>query len=109
MRKLVYTPEARQDLRDIRKYIASTLQNPVAAKNTVNRIRKDIWQLKDMPGIGPSLSSHIPFETKYRFLVCGNYTVFYYLDEDIIYIGRILYSKRDYVRALFNDVTDYEE
>ena len=38
---------------------------------------------------------------KYRFLVCGNYIAYYREDETAVYVVRILYGGRDYVKILF--------
>ena len=72
-----------------------------AAINVISRITQSIKNLKDMPGIGISLSSKVPFDTDYRFIVCGNYLAFYRYEDNTVYVDRILYGRRDYVRILF--------
>jgi plasmid stabilization system protein ParE len=62
---------------------------------------KSLPDLRDIPGIGTSLSSKVGFETDYRFLVCGNYLAFYRCENRTIFVDRILYGRRDYVRILF--------
>jgi plasmid stabilization system protein ParE len=42
-------------------------------------------------------------ETDYRFQVCGNYLIFYRLEQGTVYIIRVLYGKRDYMRLLFGE------
>ncbi|MDR0909284.1 MAG: type II toxin-antitoxin system RelE/ParE family toxin [Spirochaetaceae bacterium] len=101
MPKLAYSPDSRQDLQDIKRYITEKLQNPIAAKNVITRIRREIHKLKDTPGIGPSLASHVPVETDYRFLVCGNYVAYYRVIDNTVYVVRILLSGRDYFSILF--------
>jgi prevent-host-death family protein len=44
----------------------------------------------------------------YRFLVCGSYLAFYHTLAKKVYIDRILYGKRDYIKILFGDSTDTE-
>src|SRR5574344_940485 len=44
---------------------------------------------------------HLP--NKYRFLVSGNYLIFYTIDASSVKIVRILYGKRDYVKVLFSN------
>jgi plasmid stabilization system protein ParE len=51
--------------------------------------------------MGPSLSSITEVESDYRFLVCGNYLTFYRVKGKDVYIDRILYGRRDYLRILF--------
>lgn len=47
--KVVYSPEALDDIRKIYSYIAYELQVPNTALNQVNRIRKEIRSLDFMP------------------------------------------------------------
>ena len=60
------------------------------------------------PEGGKKLSGVLKIETNYRFIVCNNYLAFYRFEHQEIYIDRILYSKRDYMRILFNDEVVYE-
>ena len=108
MNKLAISPQAKKDLEDIKAYISEELENPIAAVNVVSRITKKIKNLKDTPGIGTSLSSKISFDTDYRFLVCGNYLTFYRYEEKTVYVDRVLYGRRDYVKILFPEIEDDE-
>ena len=101
MNKLLISPEAHKDLAGIKAYISDELENPIAATNVVSRIIKNLKILKDMPGIGRPLATKVSFETDYRFLVCGNYLAFYRYEDRTVYVDRILYGRRDYVRILF--------
>ena len=47
--KVTYTPEASEDLRGIYYHIAKRLFAPIAARNQVNRIRKEIKNLDIFP------------------------------------------------------------
>lgn len=47
--KVVYSPEALVDIRSIYYYISRVLYAPIAARNQVNRIRKDIRDLEILP------------------------------------------------------------
>ena len=102
MAKLLISPEAKQDLLEIKEYISNELDNPIAAKNVTDKIIKQISTLSDLPKIGTMLSSIINMETGYRFLVCGNYTAFYRYIDNTVFVDRILYGKRDFMRILFN-------
>jgi addiction module RelE/StbE family toxin len=101
--KLHYTHEAQRDLDEIWDYIVSDLSNPSAAEQIVNRIMDAIEQLADFAEMGAPLSSVADIESDYRFIVCGNYLAFYRVDENEVYIDRILYGRRDYLRVLFGD------
>jgi plasmid stabilization system protein ParE len=100
------SPEAQNDLHDIRKYIAMELGNPSAAANTVSKIMKGIQGLEVFPGIGTPLAPVVDISNEYRFLVCGSYLVFYRHDDSGVYVVRILYGRRDYTRILFGETQE---
>ena len=102
MAKLLISPEAKQDLLEIKEYISNELDSPIAAKNVTDKIIKQISTLSDFPKIGTMLSSIINMKTGYRFLVCGSYTAFYRYIDNTVFVDRILYGKRDFMRILFN-------
>lgn len=108
MYKLNFSPEARNDLFDIKEYFSVELQNQSAAGNTVDMIMERIRKLQDFPEIGSALSSIIDIESDYRFLVCGNYTAFYRFADLSVYIDRILHGRRDFMNTLFG-VSSVEE
>ena len=92
------------DLKEIKSYIKNDLSNPIAAKNVIKRIIEDYSRLETFPHIGPSLSTKVPFDTDYRFIVSGNYLVFYKADDEFVSIYRILYGRRDYLKIIFDDI-----
>lgn len=104
--KIYYSPEANRDLDEIWNYIVSDIQNPSAAENTVNRILDAVDQLADFAEIGAPLSSIAEVESNYRVLVTGSYLTFYRAQGNKVYIDRILYGRRDYLRILFESMAD---
>lgn len=105
MNELHLSIEALRDLTEIKTYIAGELLNPSAAAATVGRITKELRVLRRYPLSGASLSSVINMESDYRFLVSGNYISFYRVHGSDIYVDRILYARRDYLRVLFENTT----
>ncbi|MBE6804829.1 MAG: type II toxin-antitoxin system RelE/ParE family toxin [Ruminococcaceae bacterium] len=103
MSKIVLSFDAKNDLKDIKKYISNDLDNDIAANNTISKITKSIRRLEEQPLIGTPLSSVIEFDTNYRFLVCGNYMVFYRLENNTVFVSRIIYGRRDYMKILFKN------
>lgn len=101
--KIIYTPQAREDLREIKNYIAQNLQNPGAAKNITDSIIKSIHRLSIMKNLGIELSEKTGRETEYRCLFSGNYGIFYIVSEDAVRIYRILDLRTDYLKALFSE------
>lgn len=102
--KILYSKESRRDLDEIWDYIASELQNPIAAERIVNSIMDAVDQLADFAEAGAPLTSVTKVESDYRFLVIGNYLAFYRVYENEVYVDRILYGRRDYLRILFGDI-----
>lgn len=101
MYKVFVTEKARNDLRSIREYISVDLDNEKSAVKIVGNIVNKIGQLGDMPEIGASLSSRVSIKTNYRYLVCGNYNIFYRIEDSTVKIIRILNSRRNFMAILF--------
>ena len=104
MNKIHYSPESRRDLDDIWDYIVSELQNRSAAERVINRIIDAVDPLKNFAEMGTPLSSIADIGTDYRFLVSGNYMVFYRVQGNDVYIDRVLYGRSDYMSVLFKDL-----
>ena len=102
--KIHYSPESRRDLDDIWDYIVSELQNRSAAERVINRIIDAVDPLKNFAEMGTPLSSIADIGTDYRFLVSGNYMVFYRVQGNDVYIDRVLYGRSDYMSVLFEDL-----
>lgn len=67
---------------------------------------KTYLQLKASPFIGTPLNSKINVITPYRYLVSGNYLIFYIVKDEMIEISRIIYGRRDYIKILFESSFD---
>lgn len=108
MNKLQLSRAAQKDLLKIKSYIAVDLENPKAAMEVIKRITKKIRLLNDNPLMGAALASISGASSDERFLVCGSYMVFYRITRENIFIDRVLYGRRDYLRVLF-DKTELPE
>ncbi|MCQ2010963.1 type II toxin-antitoxin system RelE/ParE family toxin [Sporolactobacillus sp. STSJ-5] len=97
------SPMAQVDLKEIKKYIESELENSEAAINTITKITKSIHRLSEFPDSGALLSSKASIQIDCRFLIVGSYFVFYRHERDHIYVLRVLYGRRDYMKILFGD------
>lgn len=106
MNKLHLSPEAQEDLSEIKAYIAEDLENPQVALSTVMKITKTIRMLQDHALIGTPLSAVADVNSDYRYLVSGNYMVFYRVAGKDVFIDRVLYGRRDYLRILFADTQE---
>lgn len=101
MVRIKFSSESVRDLQEIRAYIADELCSEQAAERTISQILRRIRSLTDFPETGAPLSGIVSLDTNYRYLVCGHYTAFYRAEEEAVYIVRILYGRRDFMRILF--------
>ena len=106
MAEIRFSPEAITDLQQTKAYITEELCNEQVAIGTVAKITKRIRQLSNFPESGAPLSSIVNFETDYRFLVCGNYTAFYRIENQTVNIIRVLYGRRNFMQILFGEPSD---
>ena len=104
--EIVYTAQARQDLRDIYEYIALELLVPENTAGQTQRIMKMIRSLEEMP-MRHQLYEEEPWHSRgVRFLPVDNYLIFYLPEEpqNIVNIVRIVYGGRDVCRQLSETV-----
>ena len=113
MMKLRINPEVIEDIAEIKRYIREELCNPTVADSIAKRIVSAYKELKTSPFIGAPLDSVLEVKTDYRFLVCGNYLIFYKVKDDVISIYRVMNGRRDHCRQLFGmsytQIADDEE
>lgn len=100
MRKIVISPQANIDLTDIGDYIANELHNPHSARALIGRIKKSVFALEEFPEMGTPIEAKKSTAT-YRYTICGNYMIFYHIDDERVLIDRVLYGRRDYLGLLF--------
>lgn len=96
-----YSMASRRDLDNIWDYIVAELQNRSAAEHVVNSILDAVDQLEAFAELGAPLSSITEVGADYRFLVSGNYMVFYRVRGNDVYIDRVLYGRSNYMNVLF--------
>lgn len=102
--KIRYSPLALKDLDAIWDYIANELMSPSAADNTVNGIMDRIDGLDGFPDTGSRLLFDNGLDSGYRFINFKNYMAFYHIQMETIYVDRVMYGKRDYMKVLFPDM-----
>jgi mRNA-degrading endonuclease RelE of RelBE toxin-antitoxin system len=71
--------------------------NPSAYLNLADRIKKQEKMLSTFPKSFIDFKSNVPLKYCYKTFHVGNYTAFFYIDENenIVYVRRILYSGMD--------------
>lgn len=86
---------AEEDIENAGDYIAHELNNPSAAENTVNGIRTKINSLINFPERNELDEDDLLAELGVRKDYYRNYKIYYVIEEDIIYIVRILHMLVD--------------
>jgi toxin ParE1/3/4 len=89
---------AEDDFDDIVSYIAA--ENRTAAETIAVKIERSLARLPDHPYLGRTPREEHLIRLGYRFLVVENYLIFYTLEEQTIWIHRILHGARDYLNIL---------
>lgn len=102
MTRVVFTEPAEYDLLDIEYYIFVDLCNPQAAQRISEGILDTADKLSEYP-LGHSLvDDELLRRIGIRMTYFDNYNIFYYYDmeNDVVYIIRILYNKTDWQNIL---------
>lgn len=103
MAELVISPLAKADMQEIADYIGREKHSPAGAARLIRRFREEIDSLRSFPESGAQLLPPGKERSPYRFLVCGNYLIFYHADKVTVMVDRVLYGRRDYLALLFGD------
>ncbi len=91
------TKRAESDLDGIVSYITVDLANPQAASDFVDKLQDTIEEARAFPESGSLVHNEFLQIENVRKKLVGNYIMYYLLDigENIIYILRIVYGKRN--------------
>ncbi len=91
MRRVIWMPEGREDLRDIVTYIAA--DNHVAADRMAKRIRQTAKLLAEMPTVGRKGR----VTGTYEKIVLGTpYILSFQHDDEKLYVLRVIHMSRDW-------------
>ena len=108
MPKLIYTPKALDDLKEIKAYVTKQFDEG-KAKACVKEITSTAKQLGLFPGEGPCLEDLIEYPTDYHYLVVKPNYIFYRVEGDTVRVIRILNEKQDFLQLLFGISSISEE
>ncbi|NDO52256.1 type II toxin-antitoxin system RelE/ParE family toxin [Lachnospiraceae bacterium MD335] len=102
MARVVFTEPAEYDLLDIEYYIFVDLCNPQAAQRISDGILGAAGKLAEYPEGHPLVGDELLGRMGIRITYFDNYNIFYYYDmqNDIVYIIRVLYNKADWQNIL---------
>ena len=102
MARVVFTEPAEYDLLDIEYYIFVDLCNPQAAQRISDGILGAAGKLAEYPEGHPLVGDELLGRMGIRIAYFDNYNIFYYYDmqNDVVYIIRVLYNKADWQNIL---------
>jgi plasmid stabilization system protein ParE len=90
-----YLPLALTDLEEIFHYIVEKLEVPLAARKLRKEIDIVVQKLIQFPCVHPLYRTQKPLKKEYRKITVKNFYVFYVVEENVIEIHRVIYSRRN--------------
>ncbi len=98
--KIKYLPLFYKDLDHITDYIKYQLRNEIAANNFVNELETEIKQRAFSPDSYEEYISTRKRKNKYYKIYVKKYTIFYTVNNNIMEVRRILYSRRNFDKLI---------
>lgn len=100
--KVIVTKDAHDDVDEALDYIANRLQNPIAAKNLLDKIEEAYNELEFNPYMYQECSNERLQGKGYRKVVVKNYIIIYCVNdnEKTVYVLRMFYGRRDYAKLI---------
>ncbi len=108
MLKIEYTPRALEDLKSLQIYLSINWGEKVSNR-ILKRIASEIRRLEQYPFSGVDLGKIIDTTTEYRYIFTEKNYVFYRLEYNKILIIRVINERQDYLKQLFEIISDKEE
>ena len=98
--EVLISDKANEDIESIYRYIAETLLVPDPAAKQYDRITEGILSLENMPERIKVMDSEPEHSKGLRPLVVDNYTIFFVIRIETVYITRVLYSASNISKRL---------
>ena len=108
MKKIKYTPDAAEKLRELKKMISQQYGSD-KAKEIVKSITSAIRGLGENERKGPEVSRMFGIGTDYRYLFVSRNYVFYRIEDDCIRIINLYHEREDFMWHLFGIDTTPQE
>ena len=108
MKKIKYTPDAADKLRELKKTISQEYGTN-SAKTLVKKITDAIRELCDYEEKGPEVSKMLGVDTDYRYIFVSKNYVFYRIEDKYIRIINLYHEKEDFMWQLFGVNTTLPE
>lgn len=100
MKKLVYSPQYKRRLTEIRKYLDAHFGVDVR-KKVLRMITDRLHQIQMHEGSGVSLRELYGINTEYRYVFVAHNYVFYKIEADCVHILTIYSEREDFLLDVF--------
>lgn len=101
MKKVIYTPKAKEDLLKIKEGIMENFGDEELAVRSMRKLTGRVKLLQDFPNMGAELEKVSGIPSEYHYLFCKPDYVFYRVEKETVRIIRVLHERQDYMRTLF--------
>ncbi len=100
--KVIVTKDTHDDVDEALDYIANRLQNPIAAKNLLDKIEEAYNELAFNPYMYEECSNERLQSIGYRKVVVMNYIIICRVDDEekTVYVLGMFYGRRDYAKLI---------
>ena len=100
--EIVMTPDAVEDLWELRNYIADVLLSPDTALEYIQAVREEIASLAQFPARFKPMDDEPWHSRGVRRLLAKNFYVYYWIEEPIkrVFVMNVIYARRDQLQAL---------
>ncbi|MGN0070900.1 MAG: type II toxin-antitoxin system RelE/ParE family toxin [Atopobiaceae bacterium] len=107
--RLTWSPAAIDDLDELIDYVKNDLGSPRASKRLFDAILYKAELFAATPGAGTILRSIRGTATGYRYMLCGNWMIFFSCTSEEALVVRILYARSNYMKVLFGKQFESDE
>lgn len=100
--KIIITPDAENDLLELRNYITEVLRSRETAKRYIHTIRTEIGSLSKIPARYKPVDDEPWHSRGIRRIIVKNFFVYYRIDEEekMVFILNVIYARRNQLRML---------
>lgn len=108
MKKIKYTPDAADKLRELKKAITQSY----GADKAIEKVKKITDAIRDLgtnEKKGPAVSRMFDVDTDYRVLFISHNYVFYRIEDECIRIVNLYHEREDFMWKLFGIETVQQE
>lgn len=100
MKEIVFTPEYRKSILELRDYLKSEFGEKTE-KKVIKDIQNTVHLLADNEKLGKSVKNEFGINTDYRYIYQSHNYIFYKTDSERIYIEALFNERVDFIRKLF--------